>query len=38
MLIFMAPMVGLYFVGIAVSAVVLRNKKKRERERDTASA
>jgi sec-independent protein translocase protein TatC len=29
MLIFMAPMVGLYFVGIAVSAVVLRNKKKR---------
>jgi sec-independent protein translocase protein TatC len=30
MLIFMAPMVGLYFVGIAVSAVVLRNKKKRE--------
>ena len=30
MLIFMAPMVGLYFVGIAVSAVVVRNKKKRE--------
>jgi sec-independent protein translocase protein TatC len=29
MLIFMAPMVGLYFVGIAVSALVLRNKKKR---------
>ncbi len=29
MLIFMAPMVGLYFVGIAVSAVVVRNKKKR---------
>jgi Sec-independent protein secretion pathway component TatC len=25
----MAPMVGLYFVGIAVSALVLRNKKKR---------
>jgi sec-independent protein translocase protein TatC len=38
MLIFMAPMVGLYFVGIAVSAVVLRNKKKREQERDAASA
>jgi sec-independent protein translocase protein TatC len=29
MLIFMAPMVGLYFVGIAVSAVVVRNKNKR---------
>ncbi len=29
MLIFMAPMVGLYFVGIAVSALVLRNRKKR---------
>jgi len=29
MLIFMAPMVGLYFVGIAVSAVVVRKKRKR---------
>src|SRR6202162_539214 len=29
MLVFMAPMVGLYFVGIAVSAVVVRNKNKR---------
>jgi sec-independent protein translocase protein TatC len=29
MLIFMAPMVGLYFVGIAVAAVVVRNKAKR---------
>jgi sec-independent protein translocase protein TatC len=29
MLIFMAPMVGLYFIGIAVSAVVVRNKNKR---------
>jgi len=27
MLIFMMPMVGLYFVGIAVSALVLRKKK-----------
>jgi sec-independent protein translocase protein TatC len=30
MLIFMAPMVGLYFVGIAVSAVVTHKQKKRE--------
>jgi sec-independent protein translocase protein TatC len=29
MLIFMAPMLGLYFVGIAVSAVVVRKKNKR---------
>jgi sec-independent protein translocase protein TatC len=29
MLIFMAPMIGLYFVGIAVSAMVVRSKKKR---------
>ena len=29
MLIFMAPMVGLYFVGIAVSAVVTHRRKKR---------
>src|SRR5208283_2716418 len=30
MLIFMMPMVGLYFVGIAVSASVVRKKRKRE--------
>jgi sec-independent protein translocase protein TatC len=29
MLIFMAPMVALYFVGIAVAALVVRNKEKR---------
>jgi sec-independent protein translocase protein TatC len=29
MLIFMAPMLALYFIGIAVSAVVVRNKNKR---------
>ena len=29
MLIFMAPMVGLYFIGILVSAIVVRNKNKR---------
>jgi len=29
MLIFMAPMVGLYFLGIGVAAVVVRNKEKR---------
>jgi sec-independent protein translocase protein TatC len=29
MLIFMAPMVGLYFVGIAVSAVVVRRRERR---------
>jgi len=29
MLVFMAPMVGLYFVGIAVAALVVRNKKKK---------
>jgi sec-independent protein translocase protein TatC len=29
MLVFMAPMVGLYFVGIAVAALVVRNKAKR---------
>jgi sec-independent protein translocase protein TatC len=29
MLIFMLPMVGLYFVGIGVSALVVRNKRKR---------
>lgn len=29
MLIFMAPMIGLYFLGIAVSAVVVRRKERR---------
>jgi sec-independent protein translocase protein TatC len=29
MLIFMAPMVGLYFLGIGVAALVVRNKAKR---------
>jgi sec-independent protein translocase protein TatC len=29
MLVFMAPMVGLYFVGIAVAALVVRNKAKK---------
>jgi sec-independent protein translocase protein TatC len=29
MLVFMAPMLGLYFIGIAVSWVVVRNKEKR---------
>ncbi len=33
MLIFMAPMVGLYFVGILVSAIVVRNKRKGKRLR-----
>jgi len=30
MLVFMMPMVGLYFVGMAVSKVVVDRKKKRE--------
>ncbi len=30
MLVFMAPMVGLYFIGVLVSYVVLRNKRARE--------
>jgi Sec-independent protein secretion pathway component TatC len=29
MLIFMAPMIGLYFLGIAVSSVVVRRKERR---------
>ncbi len=29
MLVFMAPMVGLYFIGIGVAALVVRNKAKR---------
>ena len=36
MLIFMMPMIGLYFVGIGVSAMVVRGKRKREREREEA--
>jgi len=36
MLVFMMPMIGLYFVGIAVSAVAVRKRRKRERERDEA--
>lgn len=35
MLIFMCPMVALYFVGIAVSAMVVRQKKKRLAEEST---
>jgi Sec-independent protein secretion pathway component TatC len=38
MLIFMAPMVGLYFVGIAVSAVVVRKKRKRLEAESTGTA
>jgi len=30
MLVFMMPMIGLYFVGIAVSALAVRKKRKRE--------
>jgi sec-independent protein translocase protein TatC len=29
MLIFMAPMIGLYFIGIGVSAMVVRQRKRR---------
>lgn len=36
MLVFMAPMVGLYFLGIGVSYVVFRKKRKREIARDAA--
>ena len=32
MLIFMAPMIGLYFLGIAVAYFVVRNKAKREKD------
>src|SRR5258708_39029428 len=31
MLIFMAPMIGLYFVGIGVSAMVVRKKERQRR-------
>lgn len=36
MLIFMSPMIGLYFVGIGVSYMVFRKKKQRELARQTA--
>lgn len=36
MLIFMAPMVGLYFLGIGVSHMVFRSKRKRELKREEA--
>jgi sec-independent protein translocase protein TatC len=36
MLIFMTPMVGLYFLGIAVSYMVFRKKKQREMARQAA--
>jgi sec-independent protein translocase protein TatC len=38
MLIFMAPMVGLYFVGIAVSAAVVRKKRKRLKAESAGNA
>jgi Sec-independent protein secretion pathway component TatC len=38
MLIFMAPMVLLYFIGIAVAAVVVRNKAKRAALSGTGTA
>jgi len=34
MLIFMAPMVGLYFVGIGVSYMVYRKKRQKQMERE----
>ena len=36
MLVFMAPMVGLYFLGIGVSYVVFRKKRKRDLAKDAA--
>lgn len=38
MLVFMAPMIALYFLGILVSWVVVRNKKKRLEAENAASA
>ena len=38
MLVFMMPMIGLYFVGIIVSAVAVRKKKKREAAEQTGTA
>jgi sec-independent protein translocase protein TatC len=38
MLIFMAPMVGLYFIGIGVSAMVVRKKARRLAEESAAGA
>ena len=36
MLIFMLPMVGLYFVGIGVSAIVVEEEERGKREREEA--
>ena len=36
MLIFMIPMVILYFIGIAVSAMVVRGKRKRAESEEAA--
>jgi len=38
MLVFMMPMIGLYFVGIIVSAVAVRRKKKREAAEQAGAA
>jgi sec-independent protein translocase protein TatC len=38
MLIFMAPMLGLYFIGIGVSFMVVRSKKKREAAESAATS
>src|SRR5215471_13372910 len=38
MLIFMAPMLGLYFIGIGVSALVVRKKERRIAEESAAGA
>lgn len=38
MLIFMAPMIVLYFVGIGVSALVVRNKKNRSKDEPARAA
>lgn len=38
MLVFMMPMIGLYFIGIAVSAVAVRKRRKREAAENTGSA
>jgi sec-independent protein translocase protein TatC len=38
MLVFMMPMIGLYFIGIAVSAVAVRKRRKREEAENTGIA
>jgi sec-independent protein translocase protein TatC len=38
MLVFMMPMIGLYFIGIAVSAVAVRKRRKREEAENTGTA